>query len=104
MNMQAGSPRARAADTRVVFYVSVDEKSIGTRPPLVESLRVPSFSIRVVPASHSHAADRSAVPAVVQQRCGLLAEEHRGSHGGEHEAEEAGDIFRLSGGHEPIDL
>jgi hypothetical protein len=56
MNMQAGSPRARAADTRVVFYVSVDEKSIGTRPPLVESLRVPSFSIRVVPASHSHAA------------------------------------------------
>jgi hypothetical protein len=48
--------------------------------------------------------DRSAVPAVVQQRCGLLAEEHRGSHGGEHEAEEAGDIFRLSGGHEPIDL
>jgi hypothetical protein len=44
------------------------------------------------------------VPADVQQRCGLLAEEHRGSHGGEHEAEEAGDIFRLSGGHEPIDL
>lgn len=90
-----------------LFYVSVGEKSIGTRPPLAyDYLSLSTLDFILVPASQSHSAisHGSSCSAAPILSSGLLAEQHDASHGGEHEAEEAGDVFRLSGGHEPINL